>query len=285
VLAAQSRTRLATIFLFAIAAASVTAAQPTPQLSPADLIKTVIHTELNSNGPDVEWKYVLEKEVDGKKETRQVVETRSGSLERLLAINGKPLTDTQQHDELQRLLQLSHSPEQQRKLAQTRKKDADQTAAFLKMIPAAFLFQDSGERAGPNGDFVKLKFRPNPNYRPTTREGKVMHELAGEVWVDTREQRLVAIDGQLLDDVKFGGGLFGHLEKGGRFHVKRTELAHGQWEVTELDVNMRGKALLFKTISVQQKELHHDFERVPAGLTMSDAAAILMNKSLVAEKR
>jgi hypothetical protein len=266
-------------------AASFAAAQSAPPLSPADLIKAVIHTELGSNAPDAEWKYVLEKEVDGKKETRQVVETRSGSLDRLLAINGKPLSDSQQHDELQRLLQLSHSPEQQRKLAAARKKDADQTAAFLKMIPDAFVFQDSGERAGPNGDFVKLKFQPNPNYRPTTREGKVMHELAGEVWVDTKEQRLVAIDGQLLNEVKFGGGFFGHLEKGGRFSVKRVELAHGEWELTQLNVNMHGRALLFKTISVQQKELHHDFQRVPGGLTMTDAAALLMNKSLVAERR
>src|SRR5262249_37664836 len=115
-------------------------------------------------------------------------------------------------------------------------------------------------------------------------EGKVMHQLAGEVWVDSRQLRLVAIDGQLLNEVKFGGGLFGRLEKGGRFAVRRTEISQGRWELTELDVNMHGKALLFKTICVQQKELHHDFERVPGDLTMTDAAALLMNKSLVAEK-
>lgn len=283
--AAQSRTTLVTIFLFVIAASVFAAGQNAPQLSPADLIKAVIRTELSSSVPDSEWKYALEKETDGKKQTLQVVETKSGSLERLLAIDGKPLTDSQQHDELQRLLELSRSLDEQRKLAETRKKDSDQCAAFLKMIPDAFIFEYSGEHAGPNGDFVKLKFTPNPNYRPPTREGKVMHALAGEVWVDSKEQRLVAIDGQLLNEVKFGGGLFGRLEKGGRFNVKRAEIAHGQWEVTELDVNMHGKALLFKTISVQQKELHHGFERVPDDLSMGDAAALLMNNSLVAEKR
>ena len=159
-LATNPRTTLASIVLIALATTTFAAAQSALELSPADLIKAVIRTELNSNAPDAEWKYVLEKEVDGKKETRQVVETRSGSLERLLAINGKPLTDSQQHDELHRLLQLSHSPEQQRKLAETRKKDADQTVAFLKMIPDAFVFKYSGEHAGPNGEFVKLKFTP-----------------------------------------------------------------------------------------------------------------------------
>jgi len=49
-------------------------------------------------------------------------------------------------------------------------------------------------------------------------------------------------------------------------------------------VNMRGKALLFKTISVQQKELHQNFERVRDDLTMSDAAALLLKQALIAAK-
>ena len=281
-----SRTTLAAALFFGLALSASAEAQTQPQPAPADLIKAVIHTELTSSASSgVQWKYVLEKEIGGKQEVRQVVETKSGSLDRLLAIAGNPLTTSQQHDELQRLLRLSHNPNEQRKLADVRKKDADQCAAFLKMIPNAFIFEYAGEHAGPNGQLVKLTFKPNPNFQPPTREGKVMHELAGTLWVDIKQQRLAAINGQLLNDVKFAGGLLGHLEKGGRFNVKRMEIAPGQWELTEMDVNMHGKALLFKTISVQQKELHRDFERVPEDITMADAAAMLMNKSLVAEQR
>jgi MoxR-like ATPase len=56
------------------------------------------------------------------------------------------------------------------------------------------------------------------------------------------------------------------------------------WEVTDIAVNMRGKALLFKTISVQQKEVHRNFERVGDDLNISDAAALLLQKSLIAAK-
>ena len=77
----------------------------------------------------------------------------------------------------------------------------------------------------------------------------------------------------------------GHLEKGGRFTVKRAELAPGDWELTEMNVNMRGKALLFKTISVQQKELHSKFERVADDISLSDAANLLLRQNLVASKQ
>jgi hypothetical protein len=66
--------------------------------------------------------------------------------------------------------------------------------------------------------------------------------------------------------------------------VKRAEIAPGQWELTDLTVNMQGKALMFKTISVQQKELHKNFERVPDDLNLVDAADILLKQAVVAEK-
>jgi len=109
--------------------------------------------------------------------------------------------------------------------------------------------------------------------------------MAGEMWVDVRQQRLISISGQLTNEVKFGGGLLGHLEKGGRFIVKRAEIAPGDFELTELTVNMQGKALLFKSIAVQQKEVHSNFERMPDELSLADAANVLLKKTLIASNR
>ena len=95
----------------------------------------------------------------------------------------------------------------------------------------------------------------------------------------------ICLDGRLVNEVKFAGGLLGRLEKGGQFLVKRAEIAPGDWELTELAVNMHGRALLFKTISVQQKELHQHFERFQDDLSMSDAAVLLPKQSLIAAKR
>jgi hypothetical protein len=278
----QSRMMFGLVILLLVSLTATAQSQSNVQLSPADLVKAVIRSELNtSDVVEIRWKYLLVKEVDGKEETREVVETKSGSLDHLIAIAGRPLTDGQQHDETERILRLSHNPEEQRKLEQTRRKDAEQCNRFLQMVPDAFAF----EYAGESGGLTKLTFKPNPAFRPPSREGKVLHEMAGEIWVDAKQQRLVSINGQLVNEVKFAGGLLGHLEKGGQFSVKRAEIAAGHWEVTEMTVNMRGKALLFKTIAVQQKELHRNFNRVPDDLTISDAAALLLKQSLIVARR
>lgn len=278
----QSRCMFAPVVLLLVSRFATAQGQPTEQLSPCDLVKAVIRSEQNpSNITEARWKYLLVKEVDGKQETREVVETKSGSLDRLIAIAGNPLSASQERDETERILRLSRNPEEQRKIEQIRKKDAEQSDAFFKMVPEAFVFQYAGE----SGNVVKLNFKPNPDFRPPSREGKVLHQMAGDMWIDAKQQRLVSITGRLMSEVKFAGGLLGHLEKGGQFTVKRTEVAPANWEVTEMAVNMQGKALLFKTISVQQKELHQNFERVPDDLTIADAAAILLKQSLIAANR
>jgi hypothetical protein len=278
----QSRMMPASVILLLVSSLGSAQSQSAAQPSPSELVKAVISRELNASDiTETRWKYLLVKEVDSKQETREVVETKSGSLDRLIAIAGRPLSAGQQRDETDRILKLSHHPEEQRKLEQTRRKDAEQCKGFLQMVPDAFLF----EYAGESGGLIKLTFKPNPGFRPPSREGKVLHEMAGEIWVDAKQQRLVSINGQLMNEVKFAGGWLGHLEKGGQFAVKRAEIAPGHWEVTEMAVNMRGKALLFKTISVQQKELHSNFEHVPDDLSMSDAAALLLDQALIATKR
>ena len=128
-------------------------------------------------------------------------------------------------------------------------------------------------------ELVEILFEPNPNFHPPSHEAAVFHAMAGRIWVNTRQNRLVEIEGHLTREVKFGGGLLGHLDKGGEFHVKQSEVAPGYWEITLLHVNMHGKALFFKTIAVQENEIRTNFQRVPDSLTLSEAAEQLQKQS------
>ena len=53
--------------------------------------------------------------------------------------------------------------------------------------------------------------------------------------------------------------------------------------MTFLCVDMKGKALFFKTISVQETENHSEFQRVADELTLADAAGILNRQIVVAD--
>ena len=98
-------------------------------------------------------------------------------------------------------------------------------------------------------------------------------------------KRLAAFNGHLTQDVKFGLGLLGHLDKGGHFEVRQAEVAPGHWDMTSMSVEMTGKALLFKSIGVQEKETRRDFRQVSDDLTLTQAADILNRHIVVADNR
>jgi hypothetical protein len=251
-------------------------------ISPAELARRVVTNELKIQVEDHgHWMYRLEKEESGRKQVQEIVETNKGSLSRLLSLEGRPLDAKRQQKENQRINTLVNRPDEQRKLQQARSKEAEQGARLFNILPEIFVFA----YAGRQGDFVTLSFRPNPTFQPPSLEARVFHSMEGEMTVDAKQDRLTAMRGHLMADVKFGGGLLGRLEKGGRFEVRQVEVAPGQWEMVVLDVDMKGKALLLKTIGVQESERHSDFHRVADDLTLAEAAGLLNRQMVVADNR
>jgi hypothetical protein len=100
--------------------------------------------------------------------------------------------------------------------------------------------------------------------------------MEGQLIVDEGEKRVREIRGHLRNTVHFG--LLGHLDPGGTFDVRQEEVGQKHWEITLLKVNMRGKALVFKTINVQQDETRSHFQQVPDTLTLPQARDLLQKR-------
>jgi hypothetical protein len=251
-------------------------------ISANDLARAVVANELKvQDGNHSRWMYRSEREEQGRKKAKEVVQTGQGSLDRLVAVDGRALNPKEEEDERRRIDNLVKNPAEQQKLEQTKRKDAEQCKAFFKMIPDALTFN----YAGRDGDVIKLSYRPNPSFQPPSREARVFHEMQGEMWVHESQRRLVRMRGQLISDVKFAGGWLGHLENGGYFNVEQRELSPGQWDLTLMEVNMKGKALFFKTIAVEEKEYRTDFRTVPDSLTLAEAAHMLTRPVMIAANR
>jgi len=209
------------------------------------------------------------------------IETKEGSLSRLLSINDQPLTAKQQKEEDQRVQDLMTSRSAKRKLQRVLDAETLQGRRLFKMLPDAFVFN----YAYGDGNLVKLSFRPNPNFHPPSLEARVFHDMEGEMWVDCKQERLAAFNGRLTQDVKFGLGLLGHLDKGGHFEVRQAEVVPGHWDMTAMSVEMTGKALLFKSIGVQKRENRRDFHQVSDNLTLTQAADTLNRHINIADNR
>jgi hypothetical protein len=235
------------------------------------LVRDILQHEVRAQAEDDSlWCYRKLQERDGKVELFASCQTKGAEINRLLAVDGKPLSAQQSAAEEKRIEKLLTDRDLLKKRHQQQDEDARQAATILKILPEAFLF----EQEKTDGERITLRFSPDPNFHPSSFAAQVLHHLKGTLKLDLRQKRLVEISGQLDSEVKFFGGALGHLDKGGTFFVKQQEITPGCWEMTTMDVRMDGKALLFKTISVRTKEIDTDFLRVPPTTSIQEVAML-----------
>lgn len=241
------------------------------QTNPAGLVAQTMHNELDADLNDHSlWTYIEDK-VDGDKHiVRKVVETPKGDLHLMIAENGHPLSPEQLKNQEAHLNQIAQDPQALGKDQQAEHDDEQKARELMKMIPTAFLYKYAGHQDG----IIHLSFRPNPKFDPPTREAKVFHSMAGVLFIQAREKRLVKLAGHLIEDVDFGMGILGKLKKGGTFELDRAEFSPTHWKTTLTDVHLSGRALFFKSISEQQHEVDRDYKPVPR-LNAAQAAKLL----------
>ena len=91
--------------------------------------------------------------------------------------------------------------------------------------------------------------------------------------------------GRYSEDVTFGWGIIGRLDKGGHFVVQQADVGDGSWDITEMKLNITGKILLIKTISMVSDEVFSDFRRVPDNTTFAQGVEMLKAEQTRARAR
>ena len=236
------------------------------------LVKDAIKHQVEADAADhTHWRYHIHREDEKGSQDRDVIETKDGQLARTLLINGQPLTPEQRSADEARMKKLVDDPSERAKRDKRAKDDEEKAAQMFKAIPDAFIFKYVGAENGQ----VRLSFFPNPHYDPPTRELQVFRSMSGMLWIDRAALRMTRLDGSLFEDVTFGWGLLGRLNKGGAFSVSQSRIADDHWEIVSLDVRMSGHAVVFKTINVKQLQRITDFHRISDSMTISEAYQVL----------
>lgn len=206
--------------------------------------------------------------------TKEICETKDGSVARLVALNDRPLTPTEEQREEARLDGLLSDPSRQRHRKQSEDADTERVLKILRALPNAFLYRPEGTVPGPAGTLEHFSFRPNPRFDPPNLETLALTEMEGELWIDTAQGRVARLEGHLIQDVNFGWGILGQLDKGGWIRVEQANAGGGQWRITHFQMEMAGRVVL-KNKVFRSDQWQTEFTPVPADLTYQQAIQML----------
>jgi hypothetical protein len=264
-----------------LATSSSSAWAQAPNVSANDLVRRVIQNEDRANSNGTHYMYRLRSEKPERTVVKELVETNDGMVARLLSVNDQPPTADQRANDEKKLDRLVRDPAAQKERTDEQKKDEQRTRMMVKTLPDAFLYQYDGEEVANGAQCLRLRFGPNPNFDPPSRETMAYRGMQGYMLIEPKQERLVRIDAQLFQDVTFGWGILGRLNKGGHFLVEQSSLGEGRWETTRMELDFFGKALLFKTIRIKETEVASAFRKVPPNLTLAQGVDLLRKSNQV----
>lgn len=249
-----------------------------PQLSPAQaqaLVQRALANEIdraqNTSHP---MRYRLRKITPRLTTTKKIIETSDGDVARLVAVNGKPLSQADERKELARLDSLLANQADQDHRKQSEDTDTARAMKILRALPKAFLYTYTGPGTSAVGPVETYSFAPDPAYAPSGIETQILTVMTGKITVDPFAQRVVHLEGHLQRDINYGWGILGHLNKGGWIAIDEAPVVDGMWRTVRLQLAMTGRILFFtKTYDTLQEQ--SDYQPVPEGLGYRAAIAML----------
>lgn len=265
-----------------VALASLASAQVQLESASAnELVRRVIANEDRSSKGGPRYMYRIREVKPERTITKELIETNDGAVARLVAVNDQPPTPQQRASDEKKLDKLVNDPEALRERKKEQAEDERRTRLMVHALPDAFRYELDGTEVVNGVQTTRLAFRPNPDFDPPSRETMVYKGMRGHMWIEPKAERLVRIDATLFDDVTFGWGILGRLNKGGHFLVEQSQIGPSRWETTRMQLDFVGKALLFKTIKIKEDERASDFRQVPANLTIAQGVQQLRKSDQV----
>jgi len=257
---------------------------PQPALTPAQaqaLVQRALATE-SLAAQDLShiahpMRYQLRKTSPRLTSTKEIIETRDGFVARLLSINDQPLSQDGEQQEQARLQALLDNPGLQQHRKQTEDSDTSRALKVLRVLPTAFIYEFAGTGTGATGTIEKFSFKPNPQFSPPDFETGVLTAMAGEIWVDPVQERVVRLAGSLRQDKEIALGI-AELDKGGWIEIDQADVGGHQWRIVHLKLVMNGR-VLFKTKNSDSVQEYTQFVPLPADLTYKQAIQMLRANS------
>jgi len=243
--------------------------------TPQELLLAMIAREKDSALHHDKWQYMNNERSDrttGRLWTERVIETEVGRVRLLIAEDGKPLAPAREQAERAKLNDILVHPDDFARREQAQKNEDEHSRTMLDMLTRGFILENVRLENG----IWTIDFRPNPSYSPSGIEERVLHGMSGWVSVSAPDLRLAHVEARLPQDVGIGFGLLATVKAGSHFMSDR-KIIDGHWHTTHLITDIRGKAILFKSVGRNSDWVREDFTLMPPTITPAQAVAILQH--------
>ena len=187
----------------------------------------------------------------------------------LVSKDGKPLSEEEQKKESEKVKKeiqdieksdaKKEAKEEKAKEQGKDKKEDDDVG--IEIFLRACQFVNPRRERFRGQDVLVFDFEPNPEFKPHKLAEKVVHELAGVIWIDEKAHDVARLEAYFVGDFRFGGGVIANLQKGTSFVFEQAFINNEVWLPTYEEAHVGVRVLLVKAFKVNAVTRYSDYKR------------------------
>jgi hypothetical protein len=194
---------------------------------------------------------------------------KGDEISTLVKEDGKPLSEEEQKKEnektkkeienIQKREEKKEAKGEKNKEEAKQKKDDDDPG--IETFLRACQFVNPRRERFRGQDVLVFDFEPNPEFKPRKLAEKVVHELAGVIWVDEKAHDVARLEAYFVGDFRFVGGLVANLQKGTSFTFEQAYINNEVWLPTYMEGHVGVRVLLVKSFKVNFAMRYSDYKK------------------------
>lgn len=251
---------------FALCATSIASALPANAQCDSALIErsVQVNTEDWNAAPQYDY-FERDRQPNGGTKTYENLMILGSPYQRLVAINGKPLTPDQQAQEELNWKQAvaerkNESPREREERIAQYEQERKRDHLLLEQMTKALDFLVVGEKKVGVNDVCVLKTTPRPGFVPTGREAKVLTGMEGTLWIDAKTFQWVKVEANVIRPVSIEGFL-AQVEPGTRFELEKAPVGDNVWLPSHFEMKSQAKIFFFFTRKTQANETYYGYHK------------------------
>jgi len=256
----------------------VEGSRPLPELEP--LLKAL--NENQDKIDEMRERYTchlveIERKLDGdgrvketEKKTYEVTPIGSQFVERLVSVNGKELSASEQEKEdkrvqkeVEEIIKRREKKEQKEERARAKgekKKDDDddiEIKDFLRISEVTSIRREMFR----GHEVIAFDFEPRKGFKPKSRAEDIVSKLAGTIWVDEDAQQIARLEARFTDSYKIGGGMLASIGASTAFSFEQEKIGDEVWLPSSMEANLSARVLLLAKFNRSIERRYSDYKK------------------------
>ena len=190
--------------------------------------------------------------------------------QRLIAVNGKPLTPAQAAEEKRKLENTiserkKESPRKRAERIAKYEEERKRDHSMMEEMVKAFDFKLIGETKLGGHEVYFLQASPRPGYHPPNMETEALTGMQGKLWIDKKTFQWVKVVAEVTRPVSIKGFL-AQVEPGTYFELEKIPVASGIWLAKHFSMRSHTKVLKLIPKNGEEDDTYFNYHKASGKL-------------------